>query len=143
MKLIQKRRFQTRTDLKDLDKVLAWFDQLQTLARFIPENTWLQCQLALVEGFTNAVRHAHHNLAVETPIDIEVAIFSGFLEIYIWDRGPGFDVQSWLRKTPQVVDKDSEGGRGLRLMERIADRFTYTSEANGKNCLYISKSYHP
>lgn len=144
MKLIQKRRFQTRTDLKDLDKVLAWFDHFQNLAQYpIPENVWLQCQLALVEGFTNAVRHAHQSLAAETPIEIEVIIFSEALEIYIWDRGPGFDVQNWLRKTPQVIDKDSEGGRGLRLMERIADRFTYTPETNGRNCLYIRKSYRP
>ncbi|MEO0533131.1 MAG: ATP-binding protein [Cyanobacteria bacterium P01_A01_bin.123] len=139
---IQTGHFRTKTDLKDLDRVLEWFEQFQSSHESrIPENIWLQCQLALVEGFTNAVRHAHRQAPPETPIDIEVTLFTDRLEINIWDRGPGFDMGTWLKRMPKVVDKNSEGGRGVRLIAKIADQMRYTSEADGRNRLYMSKRY--
>jgi serine/threonine-protein kinase RsbW len=50
---------ETATSLDMLADVLAWFGKLQPPS--IPKSVWLRCQLALAEGFTNAVRHAHRD----------------------------------------------------------------------------------
>jgi len=57
------------TTLDALDQVLTWFESFRNAG--IPDPIWAECQLALVEGFTNAVRHAHRALPESTPIDIE------------------------------------------------------------------------
>jgi len=64
--------FQVDSDLRSLDTVLKYFQQLEPAG--IPQKDWLQCQLALAEGFTNAVRHAHRHLPPEIPIEIEIEI---------------------------------------------------------------------
>ena len=78
-----------KTDLTLLYEVLQWFHQFNHPP--VPYQTWMKCQLALAEAFTNAVRHAHKGLPPETPIDIEVSILAESLEIRIWDCGP------WIR----------------------------------------------
>ncbi|MFM7791814.1 MAG: ATP-binding protein, partial [Microcystis panniformis] len=42
--------FQVDSDLRSLDTVLKYFEQLEPAG--IPKKDWLQCQLALAEGFT-------------------------------------------------------------------------------------------
>ena len=90
----QKISLQVNTDVSALTKVLEWFEQLKDLS--LPSETWLACQLALAEGFTNAVRHAHKNLPFETPIQLEVTVFAGRLEFRIWDCGQFFDLNAKL-----------------------------------------------
>ncbi|MEM6426914.1 MAG: ATP-binding protein [Cyanobacteria bacterium P01_H01_bin.119] len=142
MQPIQTADFRTQTDLKDLDRVLAWFEQFQDVKVCqIPENVWLQCQLALVEGFTNAVRHAHRHVSSDTPIDLQVSLFNDRLDISIWDYGPGFDMETWLAKTANGVDKNSEGGRGVRLIAKISDQMQYVKEPDGRNRLYMQKNF--
>ncbi|XZN92263.1 MAG: ATP-binding protein [Microcoleus sp.] len=83
---------EVNTDLNDVTKVFELFEQLQDLS--FPSETWYALQLAVVEGFTNAVRHAHKNLPVETPIQLEVMVFHGRLEFLIWDCGVYFDLDA-------------------------------------------------
>ena len=87
---------QVNTDLNALALVLQWYEQLEHLP--IPKQVWLQCQLALAEGFTNAVRHAHKGMPLETPIELEVRVFNESLEMRIWDSGKPFDLKAKLRK---------------------------------------------
>ncbi|MGB3199537.1 MAG: ATP-binding protein [Nodosilinea sp.] len=131
-------QIETQTDPTALKSVLAWFDQFQ--AAPIPHNIWLQCQLALIEGFTNAVRHAHAGLPLGTPIRIEVTVSDRTIDIRIWDQGPGFDLATVLRHRITVNDPDSEGGRGLKIMYLVADRLTYDPTAESGNCLHLHKS---
>ena len=56
------------TTLDALGEVLTWFEAFRNAG--IPDPIWTECQLALAEGFTNAVRHAHRALPESTPIDI-------------------------------------------------------------------------
>ncbi len=130
---------ETRTDPTELKSVLAWFDQFQSAP--IPRNIWLQCQLALIEGFTNAVRHAHADLPPVTPIRIEVAVSDRAIDIRIWDQGPGFDLATVLRHKITVNNPDSEGGRGLKIMYLVADRLTYQPAADHGNCLHLHKTF--
>jgi serine/threonine-protein kinase RsbW len=93
---IQNISLQVNTELNDLTRVLEWFEQLQDLS--IPNEVWWQFQLALAEGFTNAVRHAHKNLPVETPVQLEITVFDGCWELKVWDCGPHFDFDAKLNE---------------------------------------------
>jgi serine/threonine-protein kinase RsbW len=93
---LQNISLQVNTELNDLTRVLEWFEQLQDLS--IPNEVWWQFQLALAEGFTNAVRHAHKNLPVETPVQLEITVFDGCWELKVWDCGPRFDFDAKLNE---------------------------------------------
>ena len=136
---LSKNCIQLKTDLKALTDVLIWFDQLYNLV--IPREVWLRCQLALAEAFTNAVRHAHKNKPAELPIDIEVTIKQCCIEMRIWDFGSPFDLKEKLKIMPINHENDSGGGRGLRLLEAIADHLSYTRTAENRNCLLMVKYY--
>lgn len=102
-KPLQKLCLEVNTDLTALEGVLKWYDQLQDLP--IPESVWMQGQLAVAEGFTNAVRHAHKDLPLETPIKLEVTVFNERLEIKIWDYGQPFDLEARVKEFKQVTEK--------------------------------------
>ncbi len=94
---VQHISLQVNTDLNALTRVLEWFEQLKDLS--LPNEVWWKFQLALAEGFTNAVRHAHKNLPVETPVQLEIMVFNGRLELKILDCGPYFDFEAKLKET--------------------------------------------
>lgn len=139
LKDLQKFMRQFPTDLKALDQVLSWFDQLERPS--ISRKVWLQCQLALAEGFTNAVRHAHKELPIDVPIDIEVTLFSNYLEMRIWDQGPPFNLEQRLQNVEQGMDLAAGGGRGIAILHKIADKLSYTRTDDKRNCLLIVKCY--
>lgn len=87
---------QVNTDINALTRVLDWLEQLQDVS--IPNEVWFQFQLALAEGFTNAVRHAHKNLPLETPIQLQITVFSGHWQFKLWDCGPRFDFDAKLQE---------------------------------------------
>jgi serine/threonine-protein kinase RsbW len=91
------------TDIKAVTQVLLWVEQLQHL-QTIPEAVLQQSKLMAIEGFTNAVHHAHKNLSSETPIDLAIAVFNERLEIQIWDWGEAFDLQTKLQEELQEQD---------------------------------------
>jgi len=95
---LQQIYLQVTTDLKAVTQILEWYDQLHHLP--IPKTVFWQCQLALVEGFTNAVRHAHKDLPEETPIELEVKVFNNSIEIRIWDYGQPFDLLGKINNSP-------------------------------------------
>lgn len=139
---------QVKTDLNALEQVLEWFDH-QAKRDPVPEIVWMKCELALAEGFTNAVRYAHQGEA-EFLIDLEITIFSEWLEIRVWDFGSPFDLYQALRQKllKELLDRRetgemdlSEGGRGIKLMWKIADLLRYTRTSGDRNCLLILKHY--
>ncbi|NEQ36533.1 MAG: ATP-binding protein [Okeania sp. SIO3I5] len=134
----RKADLQVHSDLGENDKVLAWFEHLHQAP--IPKTVWIQCELAVAEGFTNATRHAHKYLPRETPIDIEVTMYTDYLEIRIWDYGQPFDLKEWLKVQPEP-DMFDPGGRGIRIMCAIADNISYTHTSDNRNCLFITKHY--
>jgi cellulose synthase (UDP-forming) len=138
---LQSFQIQVNTEPKDLSQVFSWFEQLRQPS--IPATVWLECQTALAEGFDNAVRHAHRELPAETPIEIQVTIFTQSIEIRIWDHGCDFDFEEHMQQMPDEVDEMAEGGRGVGIMKRIADHLSYTRSLDHRNCLLIIKSYSP
>ncbi len=132
---------QVKSELTALQVALQWFHR--THLPQIPREVWLQCQIGLAEGLTNAIRHAHRDRSPETPILIEFLVEERTLELRIWDEGPEFDLQKKLSSIPAVVDSEQVGGRGLRLIQRIADDFSYRRSPDHRNCLTIVKHFEP
>jgi serine/threonine-protein kinase RsbW len=144
--MLQQEHLTVKTDINRLIDVLQWFDRFchQNLSRL----SWLadesknlnlavdMLKLALDEGFTNAVRHAHKDLPLETPIDLELTLWADRLEIRIWDRGDPFDPPPAKAPDPQKL---SIGGYGWFLMRSIADRVDYFRCADDRNCLLLVK----
>ena len=130
---------QVNTSFNSLSEVLNWFETITT-QRLSPELSF-QCQLALSEGFTNAVSHAHKSLPETTPIDLKVSFFSDSLEIKIWDWGEPFDLETRLAQTrsEDCQSLDFEQGRGLILIKQAIDQIHYLRNEQGQNCLVLEK----
>ncbi|MGD1849364.1 MAG: ATP-binding protein [Cyanophyceae cyanobacterium] len=134
----------TRRDA--LNRVLNWAEcfrgkPLASIFSFDPisNEVWLRYKMALAEGFTNVVRHAHEGLPPETPIELRVQIEASRLALQIWDMGPPFDFQGELeallaqpRPRPPAA-----GGYGLAIMYRAADEWEYGRGADQRNCLTL------
>ena len=128
------------SDLNVLNQLHNWFEQ--TCSSYISridrsKHPFYHLNLALTEGFTNAVRHAHQELPLETPIEIELVIRDERIEIRIWDHGEPFDPTTVVE--PEV-GMPREGGYGWFLLRRLADQVVYERCPDGRNCLLISSS---
>lgn len=126
--------FTASSRLEELATVQQWFQalinrfsHLSEPPRFTPSflsgEPFDQLNLALAEGFTNAVRHAHENLPSSTPILIECEIQPHQIEICIFDQGEPFDPDSLIEPQPGTL---REGGYGWFLLRRLVDRVTYS-----------------
>jgi anti-sigma regulatory factor (Ser/Thr protein kinase) len=73
--------------------------------------------LLVSELATNAVRHA------KTPFTVGIRHGSGKLEVEVGDGNPAF---------PQPRDPDDDGGRGLRIIEVLAEEWGSRAQAPGK-----------
>ena len=129
--LIKKAHIRVNTGLGELSRVLSWFAELYDTG--IPTSVWIRCQLALAEGLTNAVRHAHKEKPPDLPIDIEVAVFTEYLEIKIWDSGDPFDLEQKIKDMSGQTDIYAPGGRGLKLIKDIADSISYQRTPDRRN----------
>lgn len=128
-----------KSELTLSDQVQDWFKQfwLQHLSQLGWSQTQLErLNLALAEGFTNAVRHAHRALPPETTIDIDVYLWVDRLEIRIWDYGKPFNPDSIPEPEPGSL---IIGGYGWFLLRRLTDHVVYERVTDGRNCLLIVK----
>jgi serine/threonine-protein kinase RsbW len=139
--VIRQFKLQVTTELEALKDVLQWFEGV--VAPLLPSKFGWQCEIALVEAFTNAVRHAHHNMPKTTPIELEVKLFANFLEMRIWDKGQPFDLSAKLQSIYEhdTDPLDKEGGRGLQFMEKLTDELQYVRLSDRGNCLVMRKRY--
>ena len=139
MKVLRSIKIEVPSDLNALDQVLSQFNQVYQ--DFIPLRDWLQCRLALAEGFTNAVRHAHKNLPADIPIKIEVLLQEKAIEIKIWDYGSAFDLHRFIAETSRKHADWLASGRGIPILNKISDRLEYYRTENEQNCLTIIKKF--
>jgi serine/threonine-protein kinase RsbW len=133
------------TDLNAMDQVLQWFEQFNHPP--LTDELWMQGQIALIEGFTNAVRHAHKNLPASTPIDLSVNISSHKLEILIWDEGPAFDLEALLAQVGQHHDPlEREAHWGGVLLKKLRDKHNWKicyncDTMSQRNCLSMQRAF--
>ncbi|MBU6229596.1 MAG: anti-sigma regulatory factor [Cyanobacteria bacterium REEB459] len=128
-----------KSQLDRVGQVQLWFS---TLCQSLDEEyAWIhyyrdRLALALTEGFTNAVRHAHAHLSPDTPITIDVALHHHHVEIRILDQGHPFNPELVPEPPPGALQ---EGGYGWFLLRRLADQVSYHRLRDGRNCLTIVK----
>jgi serine/threonine-protein kinase RsbW len=145
----QKYNIQVNSDIYNLAKLQGWFQRFQDC---LPRLTWMQCNLALVEVFTNVVSYAHASLPIDTPIDIEISIDSeqSVIEMRIWDYGQPFDWQSEITKATVRINENLKsdniddiptGGRGLYIAQKVADCINYEVGRDGHNCFVMIKNF--
>jgi serine/threonine-protein kinase RsbW len=135
-------RLTVDTDIYLLRKVQDWFEQFRQI---LPYGIWMQCNLVLVEAFSNVVDHAHRDLPPTTPIDIEVRVSQEQVELRVWDYGKPFDLQRELKNCLErhssydTVDDIPTGGRGLIIAHNIADTLLYERQPDQRNCFIFVK----
>lgn len=120
-----------------LVQVQRWFKDFCSPAD--AESAWVNAYvdrltIALTEGFTNAVRHAHAELPPDTAIKIDLTLGNHALEIRILDQGQPFDPAVLIEPEPGAL---LDSGYGWFLLRRLADQVTYKRLRDGRNCLSI------
>ena len=138
MKVPHKIQIEVPSDLNALDTVLYKFNQIDY--NFISERDWLECRLALAEGFTNAVRHAHKHLSKDIPVKIEIFIAEPKIEIRICDFGAAFNLEEFVARKTKRTNAWLASGRGIPILLKVADRLTYFRTEQEQNCLSIVKN---
>ncbi len=128
--------------LETLNDIQTWFGRWYRSLE--SEFSWVKrdrdrLNIAVAEGFTNAVRHAHAKLPSATPIEIEVRLLGDHLEIRIWDQGDPFDPNQL--QEPEPGSLLCHGGYGWFLLRRAVDRVTYRRHGE-QNCLEITQYRH-
>ena len=93
----------------------------------------LRLRLALVEAYSNAVRHAHKDKP-NLPILLRLELTDQKLGIEVWDYGQGFDITTYFPPHPELKQ---EGGYGWLIMNRLMDKVEYHLQVNGANCLKL------
>lgn len=126
-----------KSRLEVLSQVQRWFQDFCSPSS--GEFTWVSAYvdrltIALTEGFTNAVRHAHAELPPETIIKIDLALGDHSIEIKILDQGQPFDPEILSEPEPGAL---LDSGYGWFLLRRLADKVTYKRLQDGHNCLSI------
>jgi serine/threonine-protein kinase RsbW len=90
-------------------------------------------RLALVEAYSNVVRHAHKEES-NLPVLIRVELHDGELSLEVWDQGEGYNMDAY--SAPSPGDKQ-EGGYGWLIMSRLMDKVEYRLQVDGGNCLKL------
>ena len=85
---------------------------VEELGSVLPREQFDDLRLLVTEVVTNALRHAGGW------VDLQVFAERGYVRVEVTDPGPGFDPEG--QPDP---DTESVEGRGLYLVEQIADRW--------------------
>lgn len=95
-------------------------------------------RLALAEGYSNAVRHAHKGEA-SLPILLRLELVQDIICLEIWDQGDGYDINKYSAPVPQ--DRQ-EGGYGWMILSRLVDKVQYQTGIGGhSNCLRLETRF--
>lgn len=135
--MLKTKRIHVNTDLNELSRVLEWFQDLTQDS--VNAEDWMQCQIALAEGFTNVVKHAHQSLPPQTLVEIDLNFYPNHVEMRIWDCGPPFSLMDQIDQYAASVTDASVSGRGLLLLQKIANELDYRRVDETRNCLFLVK----
>ncbi|MBD2325960.1 anti-sigma regulatory factor [Alkalinema sp. FACHB-956] len=124
------------SDLRFLAVVEHWLlDSLQleigNVVDWSRQSTRLR--LALVEAYSNVVRHAHRDQP-NLPVILRLELHDRDLALEIWDCGQGYNPSDYKPPTPE--DKQ-EHGYGWLILNRLMDRVEYCLQVDGRNCLKL------
>jgi anti-sigma regulatory factor (Ser/Thr protein kinase) len=109
-----------------------------TLAGFTPEERD-RIEVAVVEGFTNVIRHAYGGRG-DQRIELRMALPPDGLRIEMEDWGTYVDP---ARIKSRPLDEVRPGGLGIHLMTSAMDRVEYRKNAHGGTTLVLEKRRVP
>jgi serine/threonine-protein kinase RsbW len=122
--------------LESVQELLDWMEDIRFAE--ISEDIWVQAKTAIVEGFTNAVRHAHADQVPPPPVGVRIVRRPDALELEVIDSGAPFQMQA---EAPQP---DQERHWGLIMLQRLQERYgwriDYVSTGTQGNILRIHHS---
>lgn len=104
-------------------------------AKGVPGDLLDSLELALVEAANNAVEYVRPE-ARDIPVRLDIAMGPREIEISIRDHTSGFD---WPAEAA-LPDPESEGGRGVFLIQSLVDRAAYFRSTQG-NILLLAKAH--
>jgi serine/threonine-protein kinase RsbW len=115
--------------------LLEWMKQQRPSG--VDGQLWVQAQTALVEGFSNAVRHAHAQLDPAPEVVVTLELTPRHLQLQVRDHGPPFDITpAWAAEEPpsnrdpdplvqaQLPQRDAHWG--LVMLARLRRDFGWT-----------------
>jgi len=82
--------------------------------------------LVLTEAMANAIQHANEGDPAKE-VHIEISTVSQRLIIKVFDFGPGFDVEQYIKPRHPL----EENGRGIYLIHTIMDEISYNPTDEG------------
>jgi serine/threonine-protein kinase RsbW len=142
--------------LESTPLLLDWFEQHHPA--WVDPLLWIQAQTALVEGFTNAVRHAHAALTAPPAVVVALEVTAEHLQLRLRDQGPPFDITpAWssqgspMGELPAAVGEPAlpelplrEAHWGLVMLARLRRDFgwsiSYDPLPEGGNILILARS---
>jgi serine/threonine-protein kinase RsbW len=145
--LTQTASLKVNSDLDLMTAVAEWFEQFNHPP--LDPRLWQEGQIALIEGFTNAVRHAHQHLSPITPVEIAVELSSEALQISIWDRGATYDIELAFEQLSQLINNpdfdplEREAQWGSIMLLKLRNEYGWQicyQRQQDKNCLRIAKA---
>ena len=92
---------------------------VEKLAADVDPDVLRDAQLLVSELVTNSIKHS----GSEDPITVRAWARRSGLKVEVGDGGYGFDA------APVAADHHAEGGRGLLILETLADRWGVSREA--------------
>jgi serine/threonine-protein kinase RsbW len=124
------------SSLESVQKLLDWMEAIRF--KDLSEDIWVQAKTAIVEGFTNAVRHAHADQVPPPPVGVRIVRSPDALVLEVIDSGAPFQMQA---EAPQP-DRDRHWG--LIMLQRLQERYgwgiDYESTGTRGNVLRIHHS---
>ncbi|NJN24192.1 MAG: anti-sigma regulatory factor [Acaryochloridaceae cyanobacterium RL_2_7] len=134
---------QLSSSLSNVPVLGQWF--MQFCQPPLPREIWLEANAALIEGYTNAVRHAHRHLSQTQPVWINALLTPENLMFEIWDQGFPFNFEQELvslkrlRDDPTFNPLDREAHWGglifLKLIDQCHWQIDYARYPDQSNCL--------
>ncbi|MCZ6788121.1 MAG: ATP-binding protein [Planctomycetota bacterium] len=110
-----------------------------TVLSGLPTEKGEQVVLAVVEGWTNVIRHCYEN-CYNKPIDLEIEIDDENLTFRISDYGTFVEPHTMRGRDLEDV---KPGGLGLHLMKKVMDEVRYEKNASGGTRLTLVKKLSP
>ncbi len=118
----EQQHFVLPSDLAMLDRVVDIADAF-VRAHTKDEDLAYRVVLLTTEAVTNAIEHGNQ-LDPEKSFILDFNAGDGYLEVSVQDEGSGFNPE--MRQNPlDEANLLEEGGRGIFLIESLADEFFY------------------
>lgn len=88
------------SDLNSLPNVIDWLQNIRPQG--VSDAIWSQVQTAVLEGFSNAVIHAHAPLQNPPDLFLTFRFREGRVGLTIKDSGAPFDIETAFEALPQI-----------------------------------------